>query len=703
MDRSLKLLTPFNSKLPVILQVEAAECGLACLAMIMSYYGHKIDLASLRRRFPITLRGSTLGQLMQTGHALGLSSRPLQLELSQIKELTTPSILHWEFNHFVVLRKVNRKGIIINDPASGKRNVSWDEVSRSFTGVALELTPTTQFEKKDETVQLKFSQLWSHIGGFTSSFISILLLSLVLQVFAIISPLYMQTVVDEVVISGDESLLVALATGFAILAIITAVTAALRSLSILLLSSQLAIQISSNLFHHLIRLPLVFFERRHMGDIISRFQSLDHVREQMSVGLIEAVVDGIMIIGTLIMMLIYSLKLSAIVLSAVALYFITRLLWYRPIKLATEEEIVASAKKESHFMETVRAIKGIRLFEKAYLRESSWKNLFTDELNSSIKLGRLQVLSSTSNQLIFGLESILVVYFGAISILNTSLSVGMLFAFVSYKSQFTGKASNLIDKLIQFRMLRLHMNRIADIALEKTEEPSAGVALTETSEKGEVELRDVSFKYSENDPVLFENVNLTINPGESVAIIGPSGSGKSSLFKLLLGILPFKKGNIFVDGKNVNQTGFSNIRNYFSTVLQDDQLLTGSVEENISFFDEKIDRSKVIACAKIAVIHEDIESMPMGYNTLIAEMGSSLSGGQIQRVLLARALYHRPKVLLLDEATAHLDIKLEKEINTNIKKLSCTRIFIAHRPETISYADRVFELVDKKLIELKLD
>ncbi len=701
MDRSLKLLNSFSNKLPVILQVEATECGLACLAMILSFYNHKIDLASLRRRFQVTLRGSTLGQLMNIAHVMGLSCRPLQLDLSHMKELATPCILHWEFNHFVVLRKVTRKGILINDPATGERFVAWDEVNRCFTGVAMELSPTIQFEKKDETIRLKFNQLWSHINGLTTSFISILLLSLVLQVFTIISPLYMQTVVDEVVISGDKNLLIALATGFAILAVITAVTAALRSLSILLLSSQLSLQITSNLFHHLINLPLVFFERRHMGDIISRFSSLDHVREQMSVGLIEAVVDGIMVIGTLIMMLVYSLYLSTIVLCAVLLYFLTRLIWYKPIKLATEEQIVSSAKKDSHFMETIRAIQGIRLFNKGYLRESRWKNLFADELNSSIKLGRLQILSSTSNQVIFGLENIFIVYFGALSILNSDFSVGMLFAFVAYKSQFTGKAANLIDQFIQFRMLRLHMNRIADIALEKTEDKQTYSPQFNTQAKGELELRNISFQYSENDPVLFENVSMKIRHGESVAITGASGCGKSSLFKLILGILPFDQGEVLVDGKDIKRSGFSHLNSYFSTVMQDDQLLTGSIEENITFFDEHPDRNRMIACAKIAAIHDDIESMSMGYNTLIAEMGSSLSGGQIQRILLARALYQRPKILLLDEATAHLDIELEKEINSNIKKLSCTRIFIAHRPETIAYADRVLVHVNEQFIARK--
>lgn len=701
MDSPLNLLSTFGKRLPVIRQTEATECGLACLAMVSTYYGHKVDISSLRRRFPVTLRGVTLGQLMQTAHALNMSTRPLQLELSEIKELARPCILHWDFNHFVVLKSVHRKGITIHDPAHGEKLVKWEEVNRRFTGIALELLPTVQFEKKDETVRLKLSQLWGHIGGLFSGFSHVLLLSLALQIFAIISPLYMQTVVDEVIVSGDENLLKALAVGFAILALITAATAALRSLTILLLSSQLSIQITSNLFHHLIKLPLIFFERRHMGDIVSRFQSLDHVREQMTVGLIEAVVDGIMVIGTLVMMLFYSINLSLIVLSAVLLYFLMRLLWYRPIKLATEEQIVSGAKKESHFMETVRAIQGVRLFEKSYLRESSWKNLFVDELNAGIKLGKLHALSTVSNQIIFGLENVLIIYIGAISILNTEFSVGMLFAFVSYKSQFTGKAANLIDQFIEFRMLRLHLDRVSDIALEDVEKAGTGSGIIEDDIKGGLELKNVVFQYSENDPVILDDISFKVNPGESVAIVGPSGAGKSSLFKLVLGILQPEKGSILIDGYDVNKVGFAQVRKFMASVMQDDQLLTGSIEENISFFDTQIDRKRVIACAKIASIHDDIEAMPMGYNSFIGEMGGSLSGGQIQRVLLARALYHQPKILLLDEATAHLDVELERAINEGIRKLSCTRILIAHRPETIASADRVMVLVNGKMIEKK--
>lgn len=675
-----------QQQLPVVIQSEAAECGLACLAMISSYYGHRVDLLTLRRRFPVTLKGATLAQLIRIAHDLGMSSRPLRLELQDMRELRTPCILHWEFNHFLVLKAVVGKGILVHDPGRGERRISWSEVDKSFTGVALELTPTQAFELKDETVRLRLHQLWGKLHGITRSLTLVVLLSLALQLFGLLAPLYMQTVVDSVVVSGDGGLLLALAVGFALLAVITATTSALRSLSILVLSNQLNIQVASRLLHHLLRLPLGFFERRHMGDIISRFQSLDYVRNQMTVGLVEAVVDGVMALAVLVMMFLYSPLLSGIVLGTVGLYLVMRLIGYRPIRAATEEQIVAAARKDSNFMETIRAIQGIRLFNRGAQREAVWQNHLAEELNAGIRLGRINILWGTANQLLFGLENVLIIYLGAQYIMDNLLSVGMLYAFVSYKNQFTGRAAALVDRWIDFRMLKLHLDRLADIVLEKPEEENQQYK-SQKPLQGSIELKNLSFRYTDQDPFLFEKAHGIIQPGQSVAIVGPSGAGKSTLFKVLLGILHPSKGEILVDGLPLNQFGVANLRDQVGTVMQDDRLLAGSIADNISFFAEQQDMRRIEECARMAVIHDEIMATPMGYNTLIGDMGNTLSGGQAQRILLARALYRQPRLLLLDEATAHLDVHTERRVNENLRKMNITRLFIAHRPDTIAFAD----------------
>ncbi|MFZ5841534.1 MAG: peptidase domain-containing ABC transporter [Pseudomonadota bacterium] len=687
-------------RLPVVLQNEVAECGLACIAMVAGFHGHKLDINTLRRRFPITLKGATLAQLMQIAHGLNFTTRPLRLDLAEMKELRTPCILHWELSHFVVLKAVGRNGIVIHDPARGRRDVGWDEVSKSFTGVALEMTPSQGFERKNEETHLKFSQLWSHIDGLGKGLALILLLSLALQVFGILSPLYMQMVVDEVVVSHDENLMLVLALGFLLLMLIQTGVSALRSLVILFLSNQLSIQIAANLFKHLLKLPLAFFERRHIGDIVSRFGSLEQVRQQMTTGIVEAVVDGIMMIGTLVMMLLYSPALTGVVVGALVLYCLFRWALYLPIKAATEEQIVATAKKDSNFMETVRAVQGIKLFGREAQREALWHNHFAESLNAGIRLGRLGVGYNTANQFIFGLENIIVIYLGAMAVIESSLTVGMLFAFVSYKTQFAQKAAALIDKWLQFRMVRLHLDRVADVALAEAESDGGEVGELAQSISGGIELRNLGFRYADTEPFVFKGVNAKIEPGQSVAIIGGSGCGKTTLMKVMLGLLSPSEGEILIDGMDVKRLGKRAFRQQVAAVMQDDALLSGSIADNITYFAESHDQDRIELCAKMAALHDDIGRMPMGYNTLIGDMGNSLSGGQRQRLLLARALYRQPRILFLDEATSHLDVQLESIVNHAVKSLNVTRIIIAHRPETIRSVDRILVMGNGQLQEL---
>jgi|CXWL01.1.fsa_nt_gi ATP-binding cassette subfamily B protein RaxB len=690
-------------KLPVILQSEVAECGLACLAMVSVFHGLRLDLNTLRRRSPITLKGATLAQLMQIAHGLEYSTRPLRLDLKEMRELKTPCILHWELNHFVVLKEVTRKGIVIHDPARGRREVGWDEVDKAFTGVALELTPTQKFERRNEETHLKFGQLWSRIDGLGKSLALILALSLALQLFGILAPLYMQMVIDEVVVSHDDHLLLVLALGFLLLMLIQTGVTALRSLVILFLSNQLSIQVAANLFKHLLKLPLSFFERRHIGDVVSRFGSLERVREQMTTGLVEAVVDGIMMIGTLIMMLLYSVKLTLVIGVALLIYCLIRWALYLPIRMATEEQIVATAKKDSNFMETVRAVQGIKLFGREAQRETIWHNHFAESLNAGIRLGRLSISYHTANQLIFGLENIIVIYLGAMAVIQSSLTVGMLFAFLSYKTQFAQKSAGLVDKWLQFRLVRLHLDRVADIALAEAERDPVDTIALAAPLSGAIELHNLSFRYADGEPLVFSGVNATINAGESVAIVGGSGCGKTTLMKVILGLLPATEGEVRVDGMEVRRLGLRAFRQQIAAVMQDDSLLSGSIADNISYFAEVQEQDRFERCAKLAALHDDIVRMPMGYNTLIGDMGNSLSGGQRQRLLLARALYREPRLLFLDEATSHLDVQMESIVNSAVRALRITRIIIAHRPETIRSADRVLLMAGGKLQELPKD
>ncbi|MBQ0721283.1 MAG: peptidase domain-containing ABC transporter [Gammaproteobacteria bacterium] len=691
MTESTLLSIKKRAKLPVTLQTEVAECGLTCLSMIAGYYGYDTDLHNLRRRFPVSLKGATLQHIIQIGEQLDLSSRALRVELEALESLQTPAILHWDLNHFVVLKEVSGSKVVIHDPARGRKVLTLEELSKHFTGIAVELTPTKSFKPQKAVEQVRLLDFLRTTGGIKKAFGQLLVLSVLLQIFAIASPFYMQLVVDQALTTYDRDLLTVLAIGFFLLALIKVVTNGFRSWVIVYLGNTLSFQMGGNLFRHLIHLPLDFFEKRHIGDLIARFGSMDAIQKILTTGMVSALVDGVMAIATFVMMWLYAPLLALLVAGVVLTYTAIRLALFRPLRTLTEEEIVARAKEQSNFMESLRAIQSIKIFGKESDRQSLWKNCYADVANSRIRLGKFRVSYTAINELLFGIENVLVVYLGASMVLDGGFSVGMLFAFISYKTQFTQKTSTLIEQIIEFRMVGLHLSRLSDIAL--TEKENTGEALVCDHEfKGELALKNIDFRYSDTDPYLFKGLNLHVKQGEALAIVGPSGCGKSTLMKVMMGLLPAEGGEIEYDGRKLSELGLKPLREHIGAVMQDDQLLSGSIADNIAFFDPTPDEESIEDCAKLASVHQDVAQMPMGYQSLIGDMGTTLSGGQKQRVLLARALYRQPRLLFMDEATSHLDVQTERVVNGAIKALDITRVIIAHRPETIRTADRVLLL-----------
>jgi len=705
-------------RVPVIQQTAMAECGLACLAMVSSYHGHRTDLNSLRRRFPVSLKGATLKGLMETADRLNFASRPLKLELEQLKDLERPAILHWNMNHFVVLVEADARKLVIHDPAQGRRTLTLDEASKHFTGIALELTPTPGFEKTDERRSMKLTDFWSRISGFKRALIQVLVLSVALQIFSLGGPYYMQLVVDEALVSHDVNLITVLAIGFGLLMLVEVATNLLRSWVVLIFSSLLNIQMANNLFRHLIRLPMSYFENRHIGDTVSRFASLHKIRAMFTTGFVEAFVDGGMSIILVVLLFLYSPKLALIVLGFTLAFLILRLALFRPFRDITEENIINSAKEQSNFMETVRGMQSVKLFGKEIDRQSLWQNRYADLVNTDIRLGKFNITFQTANGLLFGLENILVIFFAANIVLDPEqvFTVGMLYAFVSYKRQFSTKAQALINKAIEFKMLRLHLERIADIAKTPMEANLENDTVTEQPMTGALRLDKLSYRYTQEDPPIFVDLDVTIEPGEVVALVGPSGVGKTTLLKVMLGLLEPESGTVEVQIKPESTTqsgkdegpkfqeirglGLRKYRAQIAAVMQEDQLLSGTISDNICFFDSEPDHNRIMHCAQAACLLQDIQAMPMGFNSLVGDMGTTLSGGQKQRLLLARALYRRPRILFLDEASSHLDVATEQKINANLSQLPITRIMIAHRQATIDMAERVLVLQDGKLVEM---
>jgi ATP-binding cassette, subfamily B, bacterial CvaB/MchF/RaxB len=680
----------WGRKTPVMLQTEIAECGLASLAMVANHHGFETDLASLRQRFNLSLKGATMAHLVEFASRIELASRALRLDLHEMTQLKLPCILHWDLNHFVVLVAADAKGITIHDPAQGVRRISYEQASEHFTGVALELTPTPAFKPIQESRRVPLRQLMGQVTGLKRSLGYVLALCLVLELFAILSPLFTQWVIDNAIVSADRNLISTIAIGFLLVIVMREAVGALRSWVVQVMSVNLNFQWLANVYTHLLRLPVNFFESRHLGDVVSRYGSVSAIQRTLTTSFVEALLDGLMAVVALGMLLLYAPMLTLVVIIAVALYAGLRIAYYGPIRRLSEEQIVHAAKQQSHFLESVRGIQSLKLFGREDDRRAGYLNLVVNTVNREVALQRLSIAFRAGNGLIFGIEGVLILWLGAHLVLDKALSIGMLIAFIAYKDQFNSRVASFIDKMIEFKMLSLQGERLADIVL--TEQEREDVALQPqavSSEPLALELKNLQFRYADTEPWVINDISLRIEPGEHVAIVGRSGCGKTTLLKLMLGLLDPVSGERRVGEQLMSQMGKRQWRSQIGVVMQDDQLFAGSIAQNIAFFDPASDLKQIQEAAQLAAIHDEISQMPMGYETLIGDMGTAISGGQKQRILLARALYKKPKFLFLDEATSHLDVGRERQVTEAIKKLPITRITIAHRPETIASADRV--------------
>jgi ATP-binding cassette subfamily B protein RaxB len=688
-----------RGRLPLVLAGEAAECGLACLAMIARFHGHDIDLNGLRQRFSLSLAGTSLGSMMTLADSIGLSPRALRVELSALQRVLAPAILHWDLNHFVVLERATPKGITIHDPAVGRRKLGLTEVSKHFTGVVLELTPSAELVPVSARAPMKLSMLWSKLRGAGSAFMQVMILSLALQIATFAMPFQLQLVVDEAIFRADADLLTVLALGFGALVLVQSGLEALRNWALKVFGSLLTFQVVGNLVRHLMRLPADFFEKRHVGDIMSRLGSVQPIQDAITRGVVASIIDGLMAILAAAILFFYSTTLAFVVLAAVLLSLLLAALLYPAQRARVEEEIVAKAKESTLLMETVRAATTIKLQGREAERESHWRNRYAEVINTGLAVGKLQITQSFLQAAITGLQTVIVIFLAARMILKgEGFSVGMLFAFLSFRQTFTDRTLGLINQAVQFRLLKLHLERISDIVVttaDVRQDAPPAIAV-----RGALRFRAVSFRYGVADPFVLEDVDLDIAPGEFVAITGPSGSGKTTLLKLLLGLHQPTAGSIELDGQRATLDLWRAWRAQVGVVMQDDRLLSGTLADNIAFFDPDLDMDRVVAAAKAAQVHEDIARSPMQYLALVGDMGTTLSAGQRQRVLLARALYRRPKLIVFDEGTANLDEETEGMVWELIAGMPITRIVAAHRQALVHSAGKIYRVEKRRITQI---
>ncbi|MCT4707710.1 peptidase domain-containing ABC transporter [Enterobacteriaceae bacterium H16N7] len=696
-----------RKQLPVIRQTESAECGLACLAMMACWHGLKTDLPALRERFSISTQGMTLQRLIECAAGIHLSSRALRLEPDDMKSLTLPCILHWNMNHFVVLHQMRGNKLVIHDPDKGKVTISLQEAGKHFTGVAVEMTPAGDFTPRDERKKIRLRQLTGKTPGLLPAIVRIIVFALALEILTLGSPLLNQMVIDEVLVAADRSLLSIIIIALMLLSLTQLLLSLARQWATITLSVNFNMQWTARVFHHLIRLPLTWFDARSKGSISARFDAVDSIQQALTTQVLEGILDVLLVLTSFGMMLLYSPGMTLLAVVAAIIYALLRALWYPSLRQSAEDAWDAGARETGHFLETLHGILSLRINGVIAQREAAWLNLNVIRRNTQLRQSRLTMCYGIAHTLTGSLVSAVILWKGAGEVLDGTFTVGMLVAYLSYQGRFSASISSLTDKFFSWRMLNIYNERLADIVMNPAEGQQHhaqqadstmeditpvvhGVLSGDTSPPLSIE--HIFFSHKGGNARVISDISLTLNQGEVVAITGKSGCGKSTLVKLILGIHTPDEGVIRTFGIPHTHPDYFQVRQRIGTVLQDDLLFRGSVADNIIFFSEDRNQERMMHCARLALIDSDIMAMPMGYQTLIGETGGGLSGGQKQRILLARALYKKPGFLLLDEATSHLDVESEIIISQTLRQSGIPVLLIAHRPETLASADRILTM-----------
>lgn len=689
----LSITSFFRKSLPVILQAEAAECGLACVAMIVNYHGFKIDMISIRKRFEVSSNGMSLKDIIVLGEKLNMTSSPVKIELEELRSLSLPCILHWSFNHFVVLKKLSRNGGIIHDPSIGERSISHSELSSCFTGIVLEMSPSAKFEKIEKSTMLTLKYMLAGIEGKTSVLAKVIIFSAAIEIMTLLIPASSQFILDNILNTGNLVALNIISSFIIIMIFVRMLFTWFRDWNITATKYTIGLTWSESFLNKLISLPVVYYKKRYLGDVVSRLQSLNEIQEAFTARMISAILDAIITVFLLLFMGFYSVTLCMIIVFIALIYALIKWAFFGMYKMALIESINKTAGQSSHFIETVRGISTIKMLSLSTNRKIKWLRLSTESISANIKIFHIELIFRLIGGCMTGLVACTVIYGGAQLIENGLFTMGILFAFMVYADTFIQRTINVCDVIYEFKMLTIHTDRLSDVFFTESEYSETNY-IEDVSEnfEGTLEISSLSFAYSNYEPFIFKNVSFTIEQGESVAFVGVSGCGKSTLLHVIASLLTPTKGEIRFSKTPMSNIGIEVYRKYISYVQQDDFLLSGTLMDNITCFSEQVDIEFMYDCAKIASIHDDIVNMPNGYSSMVGDMGSMLSGGQKQRIFLARALYRKPKILILDESTSALDIKNERNINAAIKAMKITRLFAAHRLDAISVADRVFDM-----------
>lgn len=679
-----------RARVQTVLQSETGECGLACLAAVTLAHGGGTDLADLRARCPASVRGTTLQQLMELAVEHGFNPRALQLETGELDQLQLPAILHWDLCHYVVLVSIGKDQAKIMDPAVGRCSLGKRALAKHFTGIALELHPTAQLVVESPRPKLNLLTLLRNTRGLGRGMAHTLAIASCLQLLALLGPVTTQWMLDRALPYSDQALLQIVVLASALLGLLTLVFQAARGWLLAGLSAQVRMAWTGALANHLFRLPITFFQSRTLGGTLSRYDSIRSVQELLTETTPEVILDGMLAGTTLLIMALYAPGLALLCAITWLLYAGFRYALF-PVQLERSTQVLAQAAQErSCLLETLRNIATWKQRAAIGQRCGMYLNHLSGETNAHTRLRIFGIHSGLIRQGLSTTERVMVMWLGATSVMAGELSLGMLVAFLAYKMQFSTRVANMVDRVFELRSLGLHSQRIADITSHQIEAPDQEPA-DGCNTAHSLRLCKLSFRYSLSDPWLFRHLELQLAPGQWIALHAPSGTGKTTLMSLLGGLLEPTEGQLLCNGRDVNnwREGY---RRSIGVVMQQDGLLSGTLAENISFFDPAPDRQRIEEVSRLVGIHEQIMRWPLAYFTRVGEMDHTLSGGQVQRLTLARALYHHPRLLLLDEAFSQLDVQTENLVCGRLKSIGMTLISVSHRRNSLDFADRILSL-----------
>lgn len=686
-----------RGRIPFVQQLEWADCGAASLCMVLAYLGHETSLEIVREAVGVSGRdGADALGIIRAGEGFGLRGRGISLDIEHLHFLPPGSILHWQFNHFVVFQRMTKKGCEIVDPAMGPRVVPLGDLANSFTGVALVFERTDSFKprKKDQN---RMSWYLSMLASQRKVLTSIVVTSLMLRLFALAMPLLTALIVDRVAPRNDYHLLWVVMAGAAGMLGFQFVTQLIRSHLMLQLRTNVDTRLTLGLVEYLTLLPYDFFQRRPKGDLLMRVGNNAQLRELLTSQILSTMVDGLLVLVYAVMIFIASPTTGMITILIVIVQIATYLFVRRAVRDLAARAIEAQSRSQSYLVEVLTGMATLKASAAENRAVERWSNFYVDELNVSLERGRLTALTDAMVAFVNAAAPIILLAYGAHLVISQQTSLGTMLAINTLAMGLLSPVGSMVNSFMQFQTVGSHMDRLEEVFNTPPEQTGQGVRPPRLT--GAISINNVTFRYSEKSPAVVRNVSLNIAPGSTVAIVGRSGSGKSTLASIIGALYQPSAGTISYDGYDQRHVDLRGLRRQLGVVQQQPYLFGVPVRNNIALSEPNADLDRIIHAAKVAAIHDDIAKMPMGYDTGMGDGGSSLSGGQRQRIAIARAILHNPAVLILDEATSALDSETEAKVVQNLSSLRCTKVILAHRLSTIAAADLIVVMEDGEIIE----